>query len=221
MKPVSKDDNFYFLFFALLVLFFGCAVMQQFYPQGQKTILFLIIMTLAVSIAGIHQERALYRSWYGLLLLTAGGSGVFSFFEDYNLSIVTLLALAAFLFSHIYSALKQVMQASNVTKNHIIGSICIYLLIGLAWATIYLLILEILPNAFNGLEEREWLSNLFNAMYFSFITLTTVGYGDISPALPVAQFFVFMESIIGSFYLAIMVASLVSIRLNQGQDSQN
>ncbi|MEZ8387601.1 two pore domain potassium channel family protein, partial [Vibrio splendidus] len=34
MKPVSKDDNFYFLFYALLVLFFGCAVMQQFYPQG-------------------------------------------------------------------------------------------------------------------------------------------------------------------------------------------
>ena len=109
------------------------------------------------------------------------------------------------------------MQATKVTPNHIIGSICIYLLIGLAWATIYLLILEILPNAFNGLEEKIWLTNLFNALYFSFITLTTVGYGDISPALPVAQFFVFMESIIGSFYLAIMVASLVSIRLAQSQ----
>jgi voltage-gated potassium channel len=80
-----------------------------------------------------------------------------------------------------------------------------------------LLILEIFPNAFNGLEEQIWLTNLFNAMYFSFITLTTVGYGDISPALPIAQFFVFMESIIGSFYLAIMVASLVSIRLTQSQ----
>ena len=123
MKPVSKDDNFYFLFYALLVLFFGCAVMQQFYPQGQKTILFLIIITLACSIAGIHRERALYRSWYGLLLITASVSGVFSFLEGYNLSIVTLLALAVFLFSHIYSALKQVMKAKTVTPNHIIGSI--------------------------------------------------------------------------------------------------
>ncbi len=90
MKAVSKDDNFYFLFYALLVLFFGCAVMQQFYPQGQKTILFLIIITLAVSIVGIHKERSLYRSWYGLLLITASVSGVFSFLEGYNLSIVTL-----------------------------------------------------------------------------------------------------------------------------------
>ncbi|WP_146490806.1 potassium channel family protein [Vibrio sp. T20] len=217
MKPVSKDDNFYFLFYALLVLFFGCAVMQQFYPQGQKTILFLIIITLACSIAGIHRERALYRSWYGLLLITASVSGVFSFLEGYNLSIVTLLALAVFLFSHIYSALKQVMKAKTVTPNHIIGSICIYLLLGFAWSIIYLLILEIFPSAFYGLEEQVWLTNLFNAMYFSFITLTTVGYGDISPALPIAQFFVFMESIIGSFYLAIMVASLVSIRLAQSQ----
>ncbi|OEF93191.1 potassium channel family protein [Vibrio splendidus] len=217
MKAVSKDDNFYFLFYALLVLFFGCAVMQQFYPQGQKTILFLIIITLASSIVGINRERALYRSWYGLLLITASVSGVFSFLEGYNLSIVTLSALAAFLFSHIYSALKQVMKAKTVTPNHIIGSICIYLLLGFAWSTIYLLILEIFPSAFNGLEEKVWLTNLFNAMYFSFITLTTVGYGDISPALPIAQFFVFMESIIGSFYLAIMVASLVSIRLAQSQ----
>lgn len=98
MKAVSKDDNFYFLFYALLVLFFGCAVMQQFYPQGQKTILFLIIITLAVSIVGIHKERSLYRSWYGLLLITASVSGVFSFLEGYNLSIVTLTALTSFCF---------------------------------------------------------------------------------------------------------------------------
>ncbi|WP_299693540.1 potassium channel family protein [uncultured Vibrio sp.] len=215
MKAVSQDDNFYFLFFALLVLFFGCAVMQQFYPQGQKTILFLIIITLAISIVGIHKERALYRSWYGLLLITASVTGSFSFLDGYNLSLLTLSALATFLFSHIYSALKQVMKAQTVTPNHIIGSICIYLLLGLAWSTLYLLILEFFPNAFYGLEEQLWLTNLFNAMYFSFITLTTVGYGDISPALPIAQFFVFMESIIGSFYLAIMVASLVSVRLAQ------
>ena len=54
-------------------------------------------------------------------------------------------------------------------------------------------------------------------MYFSFITLATVDYGVISPALPIVQLFVFMEAIIGSFYLDIMVARLVSIRLAQSQ----
>lgn len=215
MARVSKEDNFYFLFCALLVLFFGCAVAQQFYPQGQEIILTLIVVTLAISIAGINRGGTLYRTWYGLLLITAGASGIFSFLESYNFSVVTLTALLAFLVSHTYSALKQVVVSNGVTTNHIVGSICIYLLLGMAWATIYLLILELIPNSFNGLEAKPWLSNLFNALYFSFITLTTVGYGDISPAVPVAQFFVFMEAIIGSFYIAIMVASLVSMRLSQ------
>ncbi len=220
MKGVSKDDNFYFLFFALLVLFFGCAVMQQFHPEGQKTVLGLIIVTLAVSIAGIDRRKTIYRIWYGFLLVTATVSGMFSFFDDYDMSYVTLAAVLVFLCSHIHSALKQVMLVKVVTKNHIVGSICIYFLIGLAWAMLYLLVIEMFPMAFNGIEVKPWLNNLFNALYFSFITLTTVGYGDISPSLPIAQFFVFLESIVGSFYLAIMVASLVSIRLTQSKFSE-
>lgn len=220
MKPVSRDDNFYFLFFALILLFFGCATMQQFYPEGQQTVLWLIILTLSLSVAGIHTERRLYRSWYGLLLTTATVSGLFSMMNDLDLAIITLASLLLFFVSRIYSALRQVVLAKTVSGNHIVGSICIYLLMGLTWATLYLLILEIFPSAFNGLEARPWLNNLFNALYFSFITLTTVGYGDISPALPIAQFFVFLESIIGSFYLAIMVASLVSMRLAQSSQEE-
>lgn len=102
-----------------------------------------------------------------------------------------------------------------MSKNQIIGSICVYLLIGVSWAIIYLIQIELFPQAFNGIEAKPWLDNMFEAIYFSFITLTTVGYGDISPALPIPRFFVFIESILGSFYLAIMVANLVSNRLNQ------
>ncbi|WP_047044261.1 potassium channel family protein [Vibrio mexicanus] len=217
MKTVTGEDNFYFLFVALLLLFFGCAAMQQFYPEGQQTILGLLIVTLSLSIAGIRRQKKIYRSWYGLLLVTAAVSGVISLIEDFDFTIVTLASLLAFFVSRIYSALKQVVLSKTISGNHIVGSICIYLLMGLSWATLYLLILEIFPQAFNGLEPLPWLNNLFNALYFSFITLTTVGYGDISPTLPIAQFFVFLESIIGSFYLAIMVASLVSMRLAQSE----
>ncbi len=144
-------------------------------------------------------------------------SGALSFFEEYDLSVVTLAALLFFLIAQIIAAVKQVALSDSVTRNHIVGSVCIYMLLGLSWTVCYLLILELLPNAFNGLDALPWLNNLFNAMYFSFITLTTVGYCDISPTLPIAQFFVFMESIVGSFYLAILVASLVSLRLTQAQ----
>ena len=81
---------------------------------------------------------------------------------------------------------------------------------------IYAVLLTMLVQLESAGEDSN-IHNFPDAIWYSLVTLTTVGYGDISPALPIAQFFVFMESIIGSFYLAIMVASLVSIRLAQSQ----
>ncbi|PST91002.1 potassium channel family protein [Photobacterium jeanii] len=221
MKRVSKDDNFYFLLVALLALLFCSAVVQQLDIGGQKSVLALTIMCLAVSIMGVNRQQTLYRSWYGLLLVLASISGAFSFLDQFDLALVTLPALLFFLLSHTYNALKQVMLTDYVSKNQIVGSICVYLLLGVSWAFIYLIQLELFPNAFNGMEKKPWLDNMFEAIYFSFITLTTVGYGDISPALPIPRFFVFLESILGSFYLAIMVASLVSSRLNQSDQSRD
>lgn len=215
MKKVSKDDNFYFLFFALLGLLFSSAVVQQLFEEGQKMILAFIIICLAFSIVGVNRKQTFYRSWYGFLLSLAAISGGFSFLEGYDLSIITLSAILFFLLSHTVTALKQVMLTDYVSRNQIIGSICIYLLLGMSWSIIYLIQIEIFPTAFNGIEAKPWTENLFEVIYFSFITLTTVGYGDISPSLSIPRFFVFIESILGSFYLAIMVASLVSSRLNQ------
>ncbi|MGF1695142.1 potassium channel family protein [Vibrio kyushuensis] len=219
MKKMSSDDNFFFLLFSLLGLLFVSAFMQQLFVEGQKMILALIIICLAVSIVGVQREKAFYRSWYGVLLSVAAISGAFSFLEEYDLSLVTLFALLFFLLSHTFNALKQVMLNDYVSKNQLVGSICVYLLIGVSWSFIYLIQIELFPSAFNGVEAKPWIDNMFEVIYFSFITLTTVGYGDISPALPIPRFFVFIESILGSFYLAIMVASLVSSRLNQTSQS--
>lgn len=215
MKKVSRDDNFFFLFFALLALLFLSAFVQQLFVSGQKSILVLIVVCLAVSIVGVKRKQSFYRNWYGFLLLLTAISGSINFLDEIDMSLVTLFALLFFLLSHTYTALKQVMITEYVSRNQIVGSVCVYLLFGFSWAVLYLIQIELFPGAFNGLEQKPWLDNLFEVIYFSFITLTTVGYGDISPALPIPRFFVFVESILGSFYLAIMVASLVSSRLSQ------
>jgi voltage-gated potassium channel Kch len=61
-------------------------------------------------------------------------------------------------------------------------------------------------------EAANWYDNLPTMTYFSFVTLTTLGYGDISPAKPMAEVLVVLEAITGMFYLAIIVASLVGAR---------
>ena len=85
---------------------------------------------------------------------------------------------------------------------------------------IYLLILVMDPHAFSGIEAGNWQEIFSRVAYYSFVTLTTLGYGDILPTNHIAEFFVYMEAIIGVFYMAIIVSSLISLRLATLQESK-
>lgn len=74
-------------------------------------------------------------------------------------------------------------------------------------------IAEVTPNAFNGLNATHWYETFPDLVYFSFVSLTTLGYGDIGPVAPLARFLAFMEAMLGQLYIAIVVASLVGIRI--------
>ena len=85
---------------------------------------------------------------------------------------------------------------------------------------LYLFMAQAIPNAFNGLEQLIWYENFADVAYYSFVTLTTLGYGDISPNVPIARFFVYMEAVVGVFYMAILVASIIGIRTSDINSEQ-
>ena len=87
-----------------------------------------------------------------------------------------------------------------------------FLLLGLIWSTLYLITLEFWHGAFNGIEYKNWNDNFAVTTYFSYVTMTTLGYGDISPALPVSRVLAFLQAIFGTFYMAVVVASLIGAR---------
>ena len=87
----------------------------------------------------------------------------------------------------------------------------------MTWTFAYLLVEQLQPGALNGLEHQDWQDNLHTVFYFSYVTLTTLGYGDITPAAPVSRFLAYSEAIVGQFYLAILVASLIGARLSARQ----
>jgi hypothetical protein len=110
----------------------------------------------------------------------------------------------------------------------IYATICVYLLIGVAWAYVYSVLENIFPGSFNfplnllqanpSLNEgRKHLTLLF---YYSFVTLTTLGYGDITPVTPPAQSLSTLEAIMGQFYIAILVARLVGIYASKNKPPQ-
>jgi hypothetical protein len=117
--------------------------------------------------------------------------------------------------------LQQIFRAGPITADRIRGSILAYLLLGILWCLAYQLINVLVPGAFRFPEAQAPAYGRLNhhLVYFSFVTLTTVGYGDITPVYPVARALATAEGLIGQLYPAILIARLVSLELSQRQSA--
>jgi hypothetical protein len=106
-----------------------------------------------------------------------------------------------------YGVLRSLREHGRVEVNAIAGVLCIYLLIGMIFASAYSSIAAITNEAFFTGGQA---SDISDFLYFSFTTLTTTGYGDLSPAGNLARSFAILEQLIGAIYLVTVVAVLVS-----------
>lgn len=112
--------------------------------------------------------------------------------------------------------LAQVYRAGPVTRQRIEGAITVYLLLGLVWAQIYVLVLFFDAGALQGVSGLET-HRTSRLVYFSFVTLTSTGYGDVTPVTPPAQSIANLESVVGQLYPAILLARLVSLTVASRQ----
>jgi len=119
-------------------------------------------------------------------------------------ALLALLVLAVAVGTNVFGGAKTV--ADRIT-----GAVVLYLLIGLVWAVAYGILDEHSPGAFTGAGSEEGEYGLGRWVYFSFVTLTTVGYGDISPVARAARSLAMLEALIGQLYPAVILARLVSL----------
>ncbi len=110
--------------------------------------------------------------------------------------------------------LAQTFRAGPVNVHRIQGAVAAYLMLGFSWALAYELVALLVSGAFSGTglggAERP------SFIYFSFVTLTTLGYGDITPVHPVARSLAVAEALTGQLYPAILLARLVSLATGSG-----
>jgi hypothetical protein len=130
---------------------------------------------------------------------------------------VTALAFISYVIGHL---LRFVLTTAKVNHETLCASIAAYLMIGILWTISYELLAQINPGAFEFSEPGQTLDS-FNAFYLSFVTLSTVGYGDVTPVSRGARMLAVMEAITGMFYVAILVARLVSIYSTASNASDN
>lgn len=116
------------------------------------------------------------------------------------------LAVASFLFVAAVF-LVRVVTYRRITAAAVSASLCVYIIIGMVWAIAYGMVERLATGSFNGLDYGSDLGR--QLVYFSYVTLTTLGYGDITPARPLVQTMATVEAITGQLFLVGLVAYLV------------
>jgi hypothetical protein len=106
---------------------------------------------------------------------------------------------------------RAVFGAGRITYHRVIGAILLYLTIGIVFVALYTLVGALAPGSFEGISVHDRVSLPPDLVYFSFTTLTTLGYGDILPVHPFARSLSNLEAIVGQLYPATLLARLVSL----------
>lgn len=179
----------------------------------------LVQIATIYAISEIHWQRRL-----GLVL---GLPLMFAMWCQYVISRqegetfeLLLSGLSAAFFSAVAVMVMWHLATSEVTADNVAGAVCAYLLLGLAIGVFYAIIETLHAHSFHATGElAEELADPMRRRtaltYFSFVTLTTAGYGDLTAATPFTRILAAMEAVLGQLYLAILVAGLVGIRVSR------
>jgi len=211
-----------YLVYLLVSLIFLLLFVPVFEHSSFATSLLRIGLTAVLISAAVATQRR--RTLLILGLFVAGVAAPLSwmtmFIDQPLLFLVSCLLESTFFVVMAVMILITVMQKHLATVHSIFGAISGYLLIGLAFAVLYWGLDHIDPAALNFanritstavVDDKPSETAAFSQfVYFSFVTMSTLGYGDIAPRTSVAQTFAWMQSVIGQFYLAVLVAWLIS-----------
>nr|WP_255721419.1 MULTISPECIES: potassium channel family protein [unclassified Photobacterium] len=188
------------------------ASLEKAIPHGfvQYALEVFTVVTFVVCLLSLRFDRSWFRfltSLVGIWIMAMIARILLGIEE---IEIIMLSLMFVFFFGTFKSIMRQILFTGSINTNKIIGSMALFLLLGLMWAIAYLMLIRVFPDSIHGINSGPWHENFSDAAYFSFVTLTTLGYGDILPVTPIAKVFAYLEAIVGVFYMAIVVSSLVS-----------
>lgn len=161
--------------------------------------------------AVISDDRQFYRMLALIFVsISADIAARFGYFLGHEMiyTVVVRFAQSLLLLVINIRLMQWLFRVEAVDADTIKGGICVYLMLGFLWLGFYRICLALNPAAFS----REF-TNFWEIIYFSFTTLTTVGYGDITPKSPLAMLFSNLEGIVGQLFLTIFVARLVGLHI--------
>jgi len=205
---------------ALLLVVAQPLLAGLFAEQGAFDVFFSLLIVAVLLM--VFEERELRRTalslglaaFLGIWVGHAVGGSVG------RLCLVGAYLLAAGFFAFALYGILRAIFIKQVSGDAILGAVCGYLLLGIVWSLLYYAVETASPGAFNvptpsHADAAAQRLDRGALSYFSFITLATVGYGDVTPLTPLARTLAWIEAIAGQFYLAVLVAGLVGFKVTQ------
>ncbi|MDJ0898520.1 MAG: potassium channel family protein [Xenococcus sp. MO_188.B8] len=219
MKPTNKSQTLsqkkYTQLLIVLVLNFVLAPFLDGNIGGLfSSAIFLCATIIIVRTFSLHQK--LFRLYLGIaglafVLETVTRFGWYSPQGIFSLFFIQAI-YAIYLGVAVLLILRDILFCQPITADTIRGGICVYFLIGFVWALLYGIVASFDPQAFSQplIRGTSYSDESYSkVIYFSFVTLTTLGYGDIIPISPLATMLTNLEAIIGQMYPAILISILV------------
>ena len=209
---VDSDNGLAALLFFLIV--YGFFVYPLAGEDGKTDTLaalsFSIVLVLGVLATTKHKGARLGMIMLAGLAFTS--HWLHFFVREHSVHIISAAAAALFFLVLAWLITARVFRSGGITIYRIYGAIAVYLLLGVLWGEFYILICLWLPGAFYFDPATQFgeppISEL---LYFSFTTLTTVGFGDIIPVHPIARSMATLEALVGQLYPAVLLARLVTL----------
>jgi hypothetical protein len=215
-KKVFSREGLYrysmaFFLGALTLMIIVSPFIERFEDGLIEAVLLTLVLSSAVLAVG---GRRIAFIWGSMLSVPAlAGKWVNYFRPDLVPAEAVLLSGLMFVGFVVLNILGHILRASRVDSEILCAAIANYLMMGLLWSFAYLLVARIVPDAFaftaGAPSGRAMIG--FNSLYFSFTTLSTIGFGDIVPVSGAPRMLAILEAIVGMFYMTMLVARLVSI----------
>ncbi len=214
--------NFIYLLIGLLVILVGGPLVAEFRVENIPIVWQIAFsVTLIIGLWSLMENRRWFRVGVALVLSDLTLTALYLSTQSIIAEVLTIIIEMAFCALSLSIALDHVLFGRRMDLNRIVGAICVYLLLGLLFAMANGLVYRFVPGAFNGLDATEASSIGFTLLYYSFVTMTTLGFGDISPESPIARVLAYLSAIAGQFYIAVLVAMIVTQYMHQQNQEQS
>jgi hypothetical protein len=181
----------------------------------ESILITIVLLSAVVAVGGKRRSLAI-----GLMLVAPAVAAKWleHAWPQYVPRQVSQISAMLFLSYVTFRLLHYILSAPQVDSEVICAAIAVYLIVGLIWAFAYILVASLNPHAFSSSNPNEQMVR-FQALYFSFITLTTTGYGDIVPVSKIARLLAMTEAVAGMFYTTILIARLVALYAGSRKES--